>query len=346
MKVTAVTVTAFAGGCVVELLTDVGLTGIGVGDAGTEATIKAVVNDVVIGADPRSVTGLWQRIVANHEHRRARPSGDALAAVDIALWDLKAKANDEPLWKTLGSARPRANAHASCLDPTLQDAALLDWFAAMARDYGMRAGKLRVGSDQAVDLQRIERMHAALARATTQPTLIVDADQQWSPKQAIRRLREIEERFDLACAEAVARTWDVHGSKQVSNAIRGAVCVGHGLASLAEFLPHFRDRSADIVQIDIGATGITTALQLADAAFGYELPVTLSAVPGNIHAHLAGAMPYFMSLEVVDPVPCTQLYSTDVWIEQGRAVVGDRPGHGLVVNHEALAAATRSLEPR
>ena len=77
------------------------------------------------------------------------------------------------------------------------------------------------------------------------------------------------------------------------------------LASLAEFLPHFQHRSADVVQIDIGAIGITAALQLADAAFGYELPVTLSAVPGNIHAHLAGAMPYFMSLEVVDPVPPT-----------------------------------------
>ena len=41
-----------------------------------------------------------------------------IAALDVALWDLKAKANDEPLWKTLGGARPRANSHAGAVGPT------------------------------------------------------------------------------------------------------------------------------------------------------------------------------------------------------------------------------------
>ena len=88
--------------------------------------------------------------------------------------------------------------------------------------------------------------------------------------------------------------------KQVSNAISGAVCVG-GELGVSEFLPHFQHRSADVIEIDIGTVGITGALQIADAAFGYELPVTLTATAGNIHAHLAGVMPNFMSLEVLDP---------------------------------------------
>ena len=97
-------------------------------------------------------------------------------------------------------------------------------------------------------------------------------------------------------------SWDFAGLKQISNAICGAVCVGGDLATRGEFRPHFDHRSADVIQLDIGAVGITGALELADAAYGYELPVTLAESPGNIHAHLAGVMPYFMSMEVVDPV--------------------------------------------
>ena len=72
---------------------------------------------------------------------------------------------------------------------------------------------------------------------------------------------------------------------------------------MGEFLPHFHHRSADVIQLELGAVGITGALELADAAYGFELPVTLVESPGNIHAHLAGVMPYFMSLEVIDPLP-------------------------------------------
>ena len=69
-------------------------------------------------------------------------------------------------------------------------------------------------------------------------------------------------------------------------------------------------------------------MQIADAAYGLELPVTLMAAPGNIHVHLAGAMPYFMSAEIVDPRPATGLTS-DVRVAGGWAIAGDSPGNGL-----------------
>ncbi len=116
----------------------------------------------------------------------------------------------------------------------------------------------------------------------------------------------------------------------MSDAIGGAVCAGAGLATIGDFLPHFERRSADVVALDIGAVGITAALQIADAAYGLELPVTLAAAPGNIHVHLAGVMPYFMSVEIVDPRPATGLFTSDVRIADGWAVAGDAPGNGLV----------------
>ena len=329
-------------GCLIELLTDAGPSGIAIGAHDVGALVERLVKNLVVGTDPGAVAGIWQRAIGSHDGRGA-PFNQALAALDVALWDLKAKANDEPLWKTLGGARPQANAHASGVDLTLSDEELSAWYATMARDYGLRGGKLQVGLDQDADLRRLALVRAALLHTTVEPALMVDADQCWSPKEAIRKLREMEEQFDLACVEGVCRSWDFPGVKQVSNAIRSAVCVGEGLGGLETFLPHFHQRSADVIQIDIATQGITGALQLADAAYGYELPVTLCASPGNIQAHLASVMPYFMSMEVVAPAPPTQLYTTDVRIEQGWAIAGDAPGHGLAVDREALAvAATRA----
>jgi L-alanine-DL-glutamate epimerase-like enolase superfamily enzyme len=351
MKVTGVKVTPYActpervpagklvsHGCVVELLTDTGLTGIAIGVDGARAQIERLVEGLLLGAEPRGVTGIWRRMSeVQAARRREGLLNTSIAVLDMALWDLKAKANGEPLWKTLGGTRPRANTHAAGVALAASDAELADWYDTMARQHGLRAAKLQVGLDQDSDLERLEIMRAALERATPDPVLIVDAEQGWTAKQAIRRLRAMEREFDVAWAEGATRSWDFPGLKQVSNAIRGAICVGEDLATLGEFLPHFHHRSADVIQIDVGAVGFSGALELADAAYGYELPVTLCEAPGNIHAHLAGVMPYFMSLEVVDPVPATPIYTTDVNIAAGWAVAGDAPGNGLIVNDQVLA---------
>ncbi|HSD74584.1 MAG TPA: enolase C-terminal domain-like protein [Steroidobacteraceae bacterium] len=359
MKITGVRVTPYActparvpagrlasNGCVIELETDAGLTGIAIGVDGARAQIELLVEGLLLGADPRGVTGIWRRMTdVQAARRREGLLNTSIAVLDVALWDLKAKANEEPLWKTLGGTRPRANAHAGGVALSSTDADLDTWYDSMARDHGLRGAKLPVGLDEDADIERLGLMRTALQRVTSDPVLIVDAQQGWSPKQAIRRLRDMEEEFDVAWAEDVTRSWDFPGLKQVSNAIRGAVCVGEDLATVGEFLPHFHHRSVDVIQIDIGAVGISGALELADAAYGFELPVTLCEAPGNIHAHLAGVMPYFMSLEVVDAVPAVPIYTTDVRIEEGWAVAGDTAGNGLVLNGAALQKlAKRTLK--
>jgi L-alanine-DL-glutamate epimerase-like enolase superfamily enzyme len=351
MKVTGVKVTPYActpervpagklagNGCVVELLTDSDLTGIAIGVDGARAQIERLVEGLLVGADPRGVTGIWRRMVeVQAARRREGLLNTSIAVLDMALWDLKAKANAEPLWKTLGGTRPRANAHAAGVALGASDAELAD---RLTREHGLRGAKLQVGLDEDADLERLEITRAALQRLVPEPVLIVDAEQGWTPKQAIRRLRDMEMEFDVAWAEGVTRSWDFPGLKQVSEAIRGAVCVGEDLATLGEFLPHFHHRSADVIQIDVGAVGFTGALELADAAYGYELPVTLCEAPGNIHAYLAGVMPYFMSLEVIDPIPATPIFTSDVCIENGWAIAGDALGNGLVVDATALKKMT------
>jgi L-alanine-DL-glutamate epimerase-like enolase superfamily enzyme len=211
----------------------------------------------------------------------------------------------------------------------------------MVEECGIHAAKVSLRADTRADEASLDALLTALGE-TEPATLAVDLGLSATPKAAIRRVRALEKRFDIAWLEGAAPDCDFPGLKQVSDAVRAAVSVGRRLGAPSEFLPHFQHRSADVIDLDIGLTGITGALLLADAAYSYELPVTLAATTGNIAAHLASVMPYFMSLEVVEPEPATSLCLSDVRIEGGYAVAGDAHGHGLRVRRAASQAGVPS----
>ena len=321
-----------------ELFTDEGLTGVAFGGGGAGPQIKSLVEGILIGEDPRHVTGLWKRMVDRvFKGGHGGLVNDAISVLDVAMWDLKAKANDEPLWKTLGGSNPAVRAYASGMDMPRADDEVEDWYRTMAVDYGFTGGKLKIGLDQDADLRRIGRMKKGLELTTDRPDLYVDANEMWSPKQAIRKVREMEEQFDIAWVEEPARRWDFLGLRRISDAIRAPVCAGENLDTLGDFLPYFHNRSADVVQVSWGMTGITGAMQLADAAYGFELPVTLGGSPGNLNAQLAPCMPNFLTLEVQNPTPDDGVMTTDIRIVDGQAVCGDQPGTGVSFDPEALA---------
>jgi len=324
-------------GCIVELHTDAGLTGIGLGGGGVQPQMQSMVDQLLVGQDPRRVQGLWKRMV--DKHFKGGHDGlinDAIATLDMALWDLKAKANDEPLWKTLGGSKQPVHCYASDLGLPMSDADLEAWYRRMARDFGFRNAKLKVGLDQDADIRRLQTMESIFKEVVDEPMLLIDANEYWSPKQAIRKVSEMEEYCDITWVEEPARRWDYLGLRRVKEGVRASVCAGENLDTLGDFLPYFHHRAADVIQVSYGMTGISCALQLADAAFGYELPITLGGSPGSIHAHLAVVMPNFMTMEVIDPVPPDGVFTSDVRIEDGWAIPGDKPGLGIEIDRQAL----------
>jgi L-alanine-DL-glutamate epimerase-like enolase superfamily enzyme len=281
---------------------------------------EKMAGELLVGRDPRGASGLWQRMVNGCLPSGATGSAlHALSALDIAIWDLKAKANNEPLWRTLGGSRPRINCHFSCAD-VASDANTL-------RTAGFRAAKYTVGNDPSAASEALAGIRDALQSNTREPSLVLDAKERWTPKEAVRAVRAIEEQFDIAWVEEPVQRWDFLGMKRVSDSIRAAVCSSGRLSAVSEYLPHLHYRSADVVQIHLQYGGITGALQLADAAFGFEIPVMLSAARGNIQTHVAAALPYCMSIEIKEAAP-----AGGVRIEGGWAVADDRPGHGLEVS--------------
>jgi L-alanine-DL-glutamate epimerase-like enolase superfamily enzyme len=139
--------------------------------------------------------------------------GDAISTIDVALWDLKARLNDEPLWRTLGASKPRVRAYASGLDLSLSDDELTAFFTRMAKQ-GVQGGKLKLGVDLESDEHRLGLMRDALATSGKRPELMIDSNEYWSPKQAIRHISHLEESFDITWAEEPARRWDYRGLRQ------------------------------------------------------------------------------------------------------------------------------------
>ena len=314
--------------------TDEGLTGIAPGRGGGPQTIHSF-EPLLIGQDPRGVQSLWKKMV-DHVFKGGNrgAAGDALASLDVALWDLKAKANNEPLWRTLGASSPKVKAYASDIGLCLSDDELRAFYDRMA-SYGISDGKIKVGLDQDSDIRRIGIMKTSFSKNSSRPGLAIDSNEYWNPKQAIRYIREIEQHYDLIWAEEPARRWDYHGLRKVSEGIKAAVATGENLDEIGDFMALIDHRAADIVEIGVGTSGITGAMQVAHMVYGFELPVCMMNCPGNFMAHLAAALPNHMMMEVVDP-GMDICFSYDNHIEDGWIVLGDSPGLGIVFDEEKL----------
>ncbi len=346
MKVTAIKFHSYheahARGCFVELITDTECVGTAFTSRDVGRVVGPIANELLIGEAPSAVASLWQRMSSACAAKRGDGSAPAaaIAVLDLALWDLKAKAQEEPVWRTLGGSRPRLNAYLSITDPALADDALDRRVRSMVKRYGVHNAKLALRDDMTIERDRLAMVRDGLSGGASAPELMIDAESRWTPKETIRRMRTLEREFDLTWVEGGAAESDFLGLARISRTVRAAVCGGRTLTWLAEYLPHFHHRALDVIAIDVELHGISGALQLADAAFAFELPVSLAASTGHVAAHLGGVLPYVMNIELAsDALDATAAVQSDVRIEDGWAIVGDAPGLGVPApNQRAIGA--------
>ena len=317
---------------ILQIETDEGITGIAPG--GNDAVEDLF--HVIEGKDPRGVTGLWKEMVDwVHKGNNEGAINGAISAIDVALWDLKAKINDEPLWQTLGAREGRAKAYASDIGYNLSDDELHAFYSRMA-DMGIDGGKIKIGLNMTDDLRRIGIMNDAFRKVKNRPYLMIDTNEYWSPKQAIRYINQIEEHFDIFWAEEPARRWDYDGLRQVSRGISAAVASGENLNDVGQMYPLISQQAIDVANVGVGHSGITGARQVANMCYAYELPVTMMNCPANFMAHLAAALPNHNMMEVVDPGREDAFESWDNHIEDGWIVIGNTPGLGISINTDKI----------
>lgn len=315
------------------LTTDDGIEGVGIGPHGDVDSVF----DAVEGEDPRAVTALYDRML-----NRAFKSGHAgavfgaIGAIDMALWDLKAKAAGEPLWRFLGARDRFVPGYASGLDIALDDDALVCLYDGFA-DRGFSAAKLKGGRELAHDRRRLEALRDVLGRNSASPALMLDANESWHRSQAVRYVTALERTVDLTWVEEPVRRWDAAGLASVRNGIRAAVATGENLTGLEQYRPLLDADAVDIVQVG-NVWGITHFLRVAAVAHSRDLPVSPVGHHGNALAHAAAAVPNHLTFEVQHLTSPIGVH-IDQQFADGGIALGDEPGLGIRVDERRVDAA-------
>jgi L-alanine-DL-glutamate epimerase-like enolase superfamily enzyme len=319
----------------VEIGTDDGVEGIGVtfyGGAMTKSLKRAVddLGALAVGEDPHRVEAIVAKLRA--AAGGAGPAGMftlALAAIDIALWDIRGKALGQPLWKLLGGARQRVPVYAS---GALRRNLTLDQAVAAAgklKEKGFRQAKMQLAlPDDPTPAQEVER--AVKIREALGPDidLMCDINQRWRPDQAIDIGRRVEDAgVGLFWLEDVTTHDDYAGIARVNRALATPICGGELVYGIAPFRHMIEARSVDCVMIDlIRAGGVTQWLKIAGMAEAFNLPVVSHVVP-EIHAHLVAAVPNGLTVEYMGWM--LKLFDGVADLDRSDVVLSDRPGLGL-----------------
>ena len=324
--------------------TDEGVTGCSVGAGNAEQTLPAL-TDLVIGSDPRSVRSIWNRMTTRaFKAGNHGPMSAGISAIDRALWDVRAKLHDVPLWKELGGSGKPVRAYASGLDTPLSDEELYKFYASFAAK-GVTAGKLKVGRDADEDERRIRVMIEALSSKGNRAQLIIDANEFWSPKQAIQRVARLEKHFDFLWVEEPVPRQNFDGLRRVSEGVRAPIATGENFTDPQEFVPLFQHGAGDVIQVASHNSGFTGAGIVADMAAAFDRPVVTGPDVGNSMAHLSSTWKHHVMMEVFEMGREAALVNP-MQIEEGCIVLNNTPGAGIEFDEKYLASHGPSTKPK
>jgi L-alanine-DL-glutamate epimerase-like enolase superfamily enzyme len=301
--------------------------------------IRFTYGPLLMGQDPGDVLCLWRKL---HSFPPAQWVGRAgilklaLAAVDVALWDLKAKAAGAPLWQLLGGARPdRIIAYNSnCGWLSIPDAELVDGCRRLVDDQGWRGIKIKIGSpDPWSDLARIKAVRSAVGPSVR---LMVDANGAWDLPTAVRYGQRLAD-YDVAWFEEPLWYDDTEGHAHLARAIKTPVALGEQLYSVDAFRQFIGSGAVHYVQPDaVRLGGVTEWWQVADLALSHRLPVAPHAGDMvQIHAHLALAHPACTILEYIPWL--RECFEEPVEVRDGDALAPRMPGAGTTLRRDARA---------
>jgi len=313
-----------------------------VGDIGGSAIHALIQRDMaplLVGEDPDRVEALWQKLWWHvHFVGRGGLAAFAQAAVDIALWDLHGKRRATPLWRLLGGHDPHVRAYAGGVDLEFTTDELLaqaDGFLAR----GFRAIKMKVGRARlAEDVARVAAMREHLGEDFT---LMVDANMGWSVTEAIRAARALRD-FGLYWLEEPTLPEDVAGHARIASEGGMPIATGENFHSVVEFREMIQRGRIAFPEPDVATVGgITPWRRIAALAAAHDLPVTTHGVH-DIQVHLLAAVPNASFLEI-HGFGLERFLAEPLVLEEGCAVAPERPGLGVELDWDGLAAYRQTV---
>ena len=321
---------------VVEVHTDEGLVGYGeaaptaviTGDSkgGIIAAIRDHIAPALIGLPldaPETIFGRLDGAILKNT--------SAKAAVDMAVYDLIGQSLGVPVFKLLGGFRDTLETDLT-ISLNQPDEMAMDAVEAVARGY--KTLKIKLGKDPQLDLQRLEAVADAVGGQTS---FRLDANQGWTPKEAVRVLRKIQDKgFAIEFVEQPVAADNFVGLKHVTDNTEVTIMADESLFSPADALKLLQMRAVDLLNIKLmKCGGINQALKICTLAEIYGVDCMLgcmleSRLSVNAAAHLAAAKSVVRyvdldgpGLSLADPVDGGSVF------DEARIQISQSPGLGI-----------------
>ncbi len=333
---------------IIRIRTDEGLEGIGEADASPEV-VKSIIDapfshsiacglrEILIGEDPLDTDRIWSKM-----YRRTMYYGrrgvviTAMAGVDLALWDLKGKLFNQPIWRLLGGRHhDRIPAYASILFG--RDGSETREIAQRWREAGYGAIKFGwepMGESEALDLELVRGGRQGIG---DENTLLIDAGCVWDAKTALRRAEAFNE-FGIGWLEEPLEQDDIDGYVWLRDRSPVLIAAGEGECGRAAFRPWIDRHALDVYQVDLARNGFTEAAYIRQRVeeagarlcnHCYKTPISVAAC---LH-WISTSKSAFIFEDCVEDSPLRHdLTQEKLQAVDGRIAVPNGPGLGITLN--------------
>lgn len=338
--------------CIIRVRTDSGLEGIGEADASPEVVrsiidapfshnIACGLRELLVGENPLETERLWQKMYRRTMYfGRTSVTIAAMAAVDLALWDIKGKHFGEPIHRLLGGKQHDSiKAYASILFG--RDGAETEDIGRRWTEAGYQAVKFGwepMGESEAGDIDLVRGARQGVGDGT----LLIDAGCVWDTRTALRRAHSFAE-FGIEWLEEPLREDNIEGYVWLRDRSPVPIASGEGECGRESFRPLIDRHALDVYQVDLSRNGFTDAsyLRARIEEIGarpcnhfYTSPITAAA---SLH-WLSTCRDAFLFEDCVEDSPIrNELCQERVQAENGFITVPDRPGLGVTLDEEVVS---------
>ncbi len=339
--------------CLVEIETDTGLVGHGMTAITEEEVVAAAIDEIaapaLLGADPLAHERLWEKLYWLLSPRgQTGYASHAIAAIDIALWDLKGKDLGQPVWRLLGGARNRVPVYTTFgfgfFDRDQLVAAARHWVAEGHRRLKMVVGHHALQRrDEPRPIADVIVEDAARVRAVREAVgpgvqLYVDANCSLDPYHALRLARMIED-CDIAFFEEPITHNDVRLMADLRRQARIPIAAGQNEGLAFRFRDMLVAQAVDVIQPNVTISGgFTQCQRIAGMAAAFNVPVANGGAwpHHNMHLHAGLANGTLVEYHYVAVLCCREIFDGLADPVDGWLALPEAPGLGFAPRADAV----------